>query len=86
MRDLRPMAIMEGAFFPLNGQLSNEGVWRILEEHLDAGVLSSSIGRSDVEEVVRQEIVQEAWAEVSQTDDVKRNMERLAPAIERLGY
>jgi len=57
-----------------------------LEEHQDAGVLSPSIGRSDVEEVVRQELVQEAWAEVSQTEEVKRNLERLQPVIERVGY
>jgi len=41
--------------------LSPEGVWRILEEHEDAGVLSRSITRRDVDEVVRQELVQEAW-------------------------
>ena len=86
MRDLVPMVMMESTFFPLDGQLSIEGVWRILEEHQDAGVLSPSIGRSDVEEVVRQELVQEAWAEVSQTDEVKRNLERLQPVIERVGY
>ena len=37
MRDLRPMRIMESAFFPLDGQLTVEGVWRILQEHQDAG-------------------------------------------------
>jgi hypothetical protein len=86
LRDLRPISVMEGAFHPLDGQLSAEGVWRILEEHQDAGVLSAEIGRSDVADVVRQELVQEAWAEVSQTDDVKRNLERLQPVVERLGY
>jgi hypothetical protein len=30
--------------------------------------------------------VEEAWAEVSQTDEVKRNLERLQPAIEKYGY
>jgi len=63
-----------------------EGVWRILEEHEEAGVLSRSIARKDVEDVVRQELVQEAWAELSQTDEVKRNLERLQPVVERLGY
>jgi hypothetical protein len=77
---------MEGSFFPLDGQLSTEGVWRILQEHEDAGVLSKSITRKDVEEIVSQELVQEAWAEVSQTDEVKRNLERLQPVVERLGY
>jgi hypothetical protein len=66
--------------------LTVEGVWRILEEHEDAGVLSKSITRKDVEEVVRQELVQEAWAEMSQTDHVKRTLERLQPVVERLGY
>ena len=86
MRDLWPMAIMEGAFHPIDGQLTVEGVWRILQEHQDGGVLSRSITRSDVEEVVRQEVVQEAWTEVSQTDGVKRDLERLQPVIERVGY
>jgi hypothetical protein len=49
-------------------------------------VLSKSITRRDVEEVVRQELVQEAWAEISQTDDVKQSLERLQPVVERLGY
>jgi NMT1/THI5 like len=86
MRDLRPLSIMDSAFHPLDGQLTVEGVWRILEEHEDASVLAKSITRNDVEEVVRQELVQEAWAEMSQTDDVKRSLERLQPVVERLGY
>jgi hypothetical protein len=77
---------MEGRFHPMDGQLSVEGVWRILQEHQDAGVLSPSITRADAEEVVRQELVNEAWAEVSQTDEVRRNIERLQPVIERVGY
>ena len=85
MRNLGQLNGMEGRFFPLDGQLSVEGVWRILQEHLDAGELSKSITRRDVEEVVRQELVQEAWAELSQTDDVKRCLERLT-VVERLGY
>ena len=86
MRDLRPMSIMDSAFHPLDGQLTVEGVWRILEEHEDASVLSKSITRRDVEEMVRQELVQEAWAEMSQTDDVKQSLERLAPVVEKYGY
>jgi hypothetical protein len=86
MRDLRPLSIMDSAFHPLDGQLTVEGVWRILEEHEDAGVLSKSITRKDVEEVVRQELVQEAWAEMSQTDDIKRSLERLQPVVEKYGY
>jgi hypothetical protein len=78
--------LMASYFVPLDGQLSVEGVWRILEEHLDAGLLPRSISRTDVEELVRQELVQEAWAEVSQTDEVKSNLERLQPVVERLGY
>jgi hypothetical protein len=86
MRDLRPIDVMEGRFHPMDGQLSVEGVWRILQEHQDAGVLSRAITRADAEDVVRQELVQEAWAEVSQTDEVKRNLERLQPVIEKYGY
>ncbi len=86
MRDLRPMRIMESAFFPLDGQLTAEGVWRILQEHQDAGVLSKSITRGDVEDVVRQELVKEAWEEISQTEEVKRNLERLQPVVEKYGY
>ena len=86
MRDLRPMRIMESAFFPLDGQLTAEGVWRISQEHQSAGVLSKSITRSDVEDVVRQELVKEAWEEISQTDEVKRNLERLQPVVEKYGY
>src|SRR5262245_37848790 len=86
MRDLTPMVMIESQFFPIDGQRAAEGVWRILEEHQDAGALSKSITRADVEEVVQQDLVQEAWAEMSQTDEVKRNLERLQPVIERVGY
>ena len=72
--------------FPLDGQLTNEGVWRILEEHQSAGSLPRSISRADVDAVVRQELVREAWEEVSQTEEVKRNLARLQPVVERLGY
>jgi hypothetical protein len=37
-------------------------------------------------ESARRELVEEAWAEVSQTEEVKRNLERLQPVIERVGY
>jgi hypothetical protein len=77
---------MESYFVPLDGQLSEEGVWRILEEHQDAGVLSPSITRKDVNEVIRQELAQEAWQEISQTEEVKRNLERLQPIVEKYGY
>ena len=86
MRELRPFEVMEGRFHPINGQLSPEGVWRILEEHQDAGTLSKSVTRFDVTGVVCQELVQEAWSEVSQTDEIKRNLERLHSVIERYGY
>jgi hypothetical protein len=86
MRDLLSPPVMESYFVPLDGQLSHEGVWRILQEHQDAGVLSRAITRGDVDEVVQQGLVQEAWGEVSQTDEVKRNLERLQPVVERLGY
>ncbi|GEM_PF-668203 len=86
MRDLLSPALMESYFVPLDGQLSVEGVWRILQEHQDAGVLSKSIARADVEEAVRQELVQEAWEELSQTDEVKWSLARLQPVVERLGY
>jgi hypothetical protein len=49
-------------------------------------MLSRAITRADVEEVIRQELVREAWSEVSQTDEVKRNLERLQRVVERLGY
>jgi len=49
-------------------------------------VLAKTITRKDVEDVVRQELVQEAWQEISQTDEVKRNLERLQPVIEKYGY
>jgi len=61
-------------------------VWRILAEHQDAGVLAKSIVRKDVEDVIRQEFAQEAWQEISQTDEVKRNLERLQPVVEKYGY
>jgi NMT1/THI5 like len=86
MRDLWSIELMEGAFFPMDGQLSVEGVWRILEEHRDAGVLAKSITRADVDQLVQQDLVREAWAEISQTDEIKRNLERLQPVIERHGY
>ncbi|MBM2802397.1 MAG: transporter substrate-binding protein [Deltaproteobacteria bacterium] len=86
MRDLWSMELMEGAFFPMDGQLSAEGVWRILEEHQDAGVLAKSISRADVEQMIQQDLACEAWVEISQTDEIKRNLERLQPVIERHGY
>ncbi|MGH7847104.1 MAG: ABC transporter substrate-binding protein [Candidatus Binatia bacterium] len=86
MRDLLSPTLMESYFVPLDGQLSPQGVWRILQEHQDAGVLAKSITRSDVEEVIRQELVQEAWQEIAATDDVKRNLERLEPVVAKYGY
>ena len=85
-RDLFPMMLMDDHFFPLDGQVSKEGIARILEEHKSAGILSPSVGRADIDAVVQTELVREAWAEVSQTDEVKRNLERLQPVIERVGY
>ena len=85
-RDLFPMILMDDHFFPLDGQVSKEGIARILEEHKSAGVLAASIGQADIDEVVQTELVQEAWAELSQTDEVKRNLERLQPVIERVGF
>ena len=85
-RDLFPEMLMEDHFFPLDGQVSAEGVWRILEEHKAGDALPATVRRSDVDEVLRTELVQEAWAEVSQTDEVKSNLERLHQVIERVGY
>ena len=47
-RDLFPMMLMDDHFFPLDGQVSSEGIWRILEEHKAGGVLPSSLRRADV--------------------------------------
>jgi hypothetical protein len=77
---------MDDHFFPLNGLVSSEGILRILEEHKAGGALPPTMGRADVDEVKRTELVEEAWSEVSQTDEVKRNLERLQPVIERVGY
>jgi hypothetical protein len=44
------------------------------------------VRRADVDEVRRTELVEEAWAEISQTDEVKRNLERLQPVIARVGF
>jgi len=86
MRDLVPIIMLESSFFPLDGQLSPEGVWRILEEHIDAGVLSKSVTRKDLDAMIQQDLVQEVWQEMAQTDEVKRNLERLAPVVEKYGY
>jgi hypothetical protein len=86
MRDLVPIVMLESSFFPLDGQLSAEGVWRILEEHIDAGLLSKSITRKDVDAMIQQDLVQEVWQEMSQTDEIKRNLARLAPVVEKYGY
>ena len=80
------MMLMDDHFFPLDGLVSSEGILRILEEHKAGGALPSSVGPADVDEVRRTELVEEAWREVSQTDEVKRNLERLQPVIERVGY
>jgi DNA-binding winged helix-turn-helix (wHTH) protein len=39
-----------------------------------------------LDEVIRQELVQEVWQEMSQTEEVKRNLERLQPVVEKYGY
>ena len=53
---------------------------------IDAGVLSKAVTRKDLDEVIRQELVQEVWQEMSQTEEVKRNLERLQPVVEKYGY
>ena len=85
-RDLFPMMLMDDHFFPLDGQVSSQGILRILEEHKSAGALPATVEQSDVDQVLRKELVEEAWQEVSQTDEVKRNLEILQPVIERVGY
>jgi len=45
MRDLTPMVMMESQFFPIDGQLAAEGVWRILEEHQDPGAVKVNHAR-----------------------------------------
>lgn len=85
-RDLFPMMLMDDHFFPLDGQVSSQGIMRILEEHKSGGALPPTVGQADVDEVLRKELVEEAWLEVSQTDEVKRNLEILQPVIERVGY
>ena len=66
--------------------MSSQGILRILEEHKSGGVLPPTVGQRDVDEVLRKELVEEAWLEVSQTDEVKRNLEILQPVVERVGY
>lgn len=85
-RDLYPERLMEGHFFPLDGKLTNEGVWRILEEHKSGGTLPAKISRSDVDHLIDQALVNEAWEELSQTEEIQRNMEELLPVVERIGY
>lgn len=85
-RDLFPMMLMDDHFFPIDGQVSGQGILRILEEHKSAGVLPPTVGQADVDQVLRKELVEEAWLELSQTDEVKRNLEILQPVIERVGY
>ena len=85
-RDLFPMMLMDDHFFPLDGQVSSQGILRILEEHKSAGTLPPTVGQADVDQVLRKELVEEAWQEVSQTDEIKRNLEILQPVIERVGY
>lgn len=86
MRDLNPVELLEGRFYPMDGQVSTEGIWRILQEHISAGLLAASTTREDVEKVCDQRLVREAWDEVSQTEEVRNNLKRLAPVIERIGY
>ena len=66
--------------------MSSQGILRILEEHKSGGALPPTVGQADVDQVLRKELVEEAWHEVSQTDEVKRNLEILQPVIERVGY
>jgi len=85
-RDLFPRILMDDHFFPLDGQVSSQGILRILEEHKSGGTLPPTVGQADVDQVLRKELVEEAWHELSQTDEVKRNLEILQPVIERVGY
>ena len=71
------MMLMDDHFFPLDGQVSSEGICAFSKNTKPAARLPSSLRRADVDEVRRTELVEEAWAEVSQTDEVKRNLEIL---------
>ncbi len=45
-----------------------------------------TISQQNVDQALRKELVEHVWAEVSQTDEIKRNLEKLQPVIERVGY
>jgi hypothetical protein len=93
MRDLTPMVMMEAHFFPSTdnsrptgcGTFSRNTSTRACSQSRSPH-LTKSITPSDVEELIHQDLLQEAWAEISATDEVKRNLERLQPVIERVGY
>jgi len=44
------------------------------------------VTRNNLDAVIRQELVQEVWQEMAQTDEIKRNLERLQPVVEKYGY
>jgi len=47
-RDLFPMMLMDDHFFPLDGQVSSQGIMRILDEHKSGGALPPTVGQADV--------------------------------------
>jgi hypothetical protein len=61
-------------------------VWRILEEHQDAACYHAQPRARMSSKSSGKELAQEAWQENRWTEEVKRNLQRLQPLVEKYGY
>ncbi|MBI2988222.1 MAG: ABC transporter substrate-binding protein [Deltaproteobacteria bacterium] len=86
MRQLKPMKMWEYYHGSMNGQPTIEGLEQHLDEVKGTGKLLPTVTLDDVQAVLRLEFVWEAWEELQPRDEIKRNLERLAPVIERYGF
>lgn len=86
MRPLKRMETWPSYHGSMNGQTTTEGLENVLAELKEFGKAPSSFTLGDLKGLLRMDLVQEAWDELQKTDEVKANLERLQPVIERLGY
>lgn len=86
MRPLIPMELLESYFVPLDGQPTMQGLKALMEEYKEGKKIPKSFTWEDLKATLRLEHVQEAWEELQGRDEIKKNLERLAPVVERVGY
>ncbi|MBI2988221.1 MAG: ABC transporter substrate-binding protein [Deltaproteobacteria bacterium] len=85
-RNLRPMSMYESWHGSMNGQPSMQGLADHFQESKETGKVPESFTFEQLQTMLRLELVQEAWEELCQRDETKRNLERIQPLIERFGF